>query len=139
MVGGPVNISLVCKEIADRIDAIPGLRVTDYDADAVHPPAAFVGVPDRVTFDSTYGRGADAATVPVLVLVGRADARSAYAELKPYADGSGERSIKAAVDSTNVRPYTSCDIARVSTVEFNVYVLGNVKYLAAEFTVDIEG
>lgn len=133
-----MNLTDVMAELAAKLEST-GARVSDYAADSIHPPAAFVGMPERIDFDQTYGRGSDTMTVPVVVLVARTDARAGHTLLKPYADGAGPKSVKAALDSSDTNTYVSCDIVRVSTVEFPVYVAGDIKYLSAEFSVDIEG
>jgi len=131
-----MNLADVMSELADRLDTIEGLRVFPYTANKVAPPAASVGLPDEYTYDAAYGRGADALTVPIVVVVGKLDARSSHLQLSRYADGSGERSVKAAVEAGETDAF---DSARVTSVDFAVITIAAVDYLGATFTVDITG
>lgn len=129
-------LSDVMDELGAALDGIVGLRVFPYWADRVTPPAAVVGWPEPLTYDSTMARGSDRATVPVMVLVGKVDARSARDALSQYADGSGPFSVKAALDGGT---YTACDSVRVASCEFTVITVAGVEYLAATFQVEITG
>ncbi|MEK8107410.1 hypothetical protein NKG94_23835 [Micromonospora sp. M12] len=61
------------------------------------------------------------------------EARRAVAE---YADGSGDRSIKVAIEA---HEYTSCDSVRVAWSEFDSAKYAGTDYLAAIFHLDITG
>jgi hypothetical protein len=134
-----VNVKAVRDEIAAKLAAIDGLRVFPYDVDKVPPPGAVIGLPERIDFDQTYGRGSDKITLPLWVMVARSDSRSADAELSAYLDGSGTKSIKAAVDSSDSNTYEACDTVTVTVAEPDFYGSGGVPLLGAEFTVDIHG
>lgn len=134
-----MNVSEVRAEIGVKLGVITGLRVFPYTVKKVPPPGAIVGMPGVITYDQTYGRGSDRITLPLWVMVAHVDARSAEADLDAYMDGSGTRSVKAAVDSSNTNPYSSCDTVTVTTAEPDFYTSGAVLLLGAEFTVDITG
>lgn len=123
-------------DLGAALGAIDGLRVFDYWADRVTPPAAVVEWPEAITYDATMGRGGDRLTLPVLVMVGKADMRNAWQQLAAYAAGSGASSVKAAIER---HPPIAYDSARVTRVEFGVTVVASVDYLAATFTVDLIG
>lgn len=126
----------VSTDLGAALDTIDGLRVFDYWADRITPPAAVVEWPESIAYDAAMARGADRLTLPVLVAVGKADARSAWEQLAAYAAGSGASSVKAAIER---HPPISYDSARVTRVEFGVTVVASVEYLAATFTVDLIG
>ncbi|MFR9804613.1 hypothetical protein ACL02T_20355 [Pseudonocardia sp. RS010] len=107
-----------------------------YWADRVTPPAAVVGWPEPLTYDETFTRGGDRAELPIMVLVGKVDARTARDRLSVYADGSGSASIKAAIEA---HPATAYSSARVTRVEFGVITVANVEYMAATFYIDVIG
>lgn len=134
-----MNLADVMAELGTKLDTIPQLNVFPYEADKVTPPAAIVGLPETLTFDATYGRGSDTMTLSVFLLVGKLSDRASNAALSAYANGSGARSIKAILDSTDDNTYTSCDEVTVKSVEFDSYTSGGVTLLGAEFTVDIAG
>jgi hypothetical protein len=126
-------------EIGQKLATIPQLRVYPYNVDKIPPPGAIVGLPESVDFDATYGRGSDSLILPVWVMVARANAQAAGAQLAAYLDGSGDRSVKAAVDSTNSNTYSSCDEVTVTKAVPGAYTSGGVDMLGAEFTVTVAG
>jgi len=129
-------LSAVMDDLAAALETIPKLRAHPYWADRITPPAAVVGWPDPLDYDATYARGADTAELPVIVLAGKVDARSARDTLARYADGSGEYSVKAAIEAHNACSY---DTARVTRAEFGFSLVAGVEYLAATFYVEITG
>jgi len=134
-----MDIKAVREEIGVKLGAIAGLRVFHYSVDKIPPPGAIVGLPELIDFDESYDRGSDKFTLPLWVMVARADARAAEAELSAYLNGSGAKSVKAAVDDTNVNTYTSCDTVTVTTGVPGSYTSGGVDMLGVEFTLDITG
>ena len=134
-----MDVKAVAEEIAEKLDAIAGLRAFGYPPGALPLPGAIVALPDDITFDETYGRGSDAITLPVFVLVARGDDRAAVLELLPYLSGSGTKSVKSAVDSTNANTYTECDTVTVTRATTGAYVYNAVESLGAEFTVYVTG
>jgi hypothetical protein len=131
-----VNVADVMDELGDALDTISGLRVFPYWVDKVSPPAAIVGFPEELTYDATYGRGSDSITLPIIVVVGRVNARSTRDRVAQYTDGTGMTSAKTAIESHSA---TSYDSARVERVEFGTASIGGTEYLAATFHVDITG
>lgn len=131
-----MHVLRVMDDVAEALRAIEGLRVFAYEAPRIVPPTAEVEWPEEVTYDQTMRRGSDRLTVQVRVMVGQADARSARDELAAYADGSGPRSVKAAVERREAQAY---DSARVTKCEFGLTTVAAVEYLSALFTLDISG
>jgi hypothetical protein len=134
-----VNVKAVMEEIAGKLSGISGLRAFAYPVAKLPLPGAVVGLPDDITFDQTYGRGSDALTFPVWVMVARTDERAAANELMPYLDGTGSRSVKAKVESTTSNTYTSCDTVTVKSAVTGAYSYNGVDTLGAEFTVSVTG
>lgn len=131
-----MNIATVMDQLGTALSGITGLRVFPYSADRVTPPAAIVGWPEPVTYDGAFRRGMDSLTLPVYVLVGRVDARSARDVLAAYLDGTGPSSVKAALDGGS---YTACHTVRVATANVEALTSGGVEYLGAVFDVEITG
>lgn len=131
-----MDLDAVAGELGDVLKAI-GLNVPEWGVQRVHPPFALVPLPDRITFDAGYQRGADRIEDwPLLVLLPnptKPETRRAIAE---YADGSGPKSVKAAIEA---RTYTSCDSVTATSVEFDVVSYAATDYLAAMFHLDIMG
>ena len=131
-----MQLSAVMDQLGEAVGEIDGLRVHPYYAESVNPPAAIVGWPEELAYDTGMQRGSDRAQIPLIVLVGRADARSTRDRLAKYADGSGPSSIKSAIETYVA---TAWDSARVESVEFGISTVAGIAYLAATFTIDIEG
>lgn len=133
-------VKAVREELAAKLSAIPQLRAYAYAPNTVPPPAALVCLPNGIAFDQTYSRGLDHMTLPVLVLVSLSNDRAADAELSPYLDGAGARSIKAALDSSATNTYTSCDDVTVTAAgEPQGSDPGGTPLLIVEFTVEVSG
>lgn len=134
-----MDVKAVAEELAGKLATISGLRAFGYPVAQLPFPGAIVGLPDEITFDQTYGRGSDAMTFPVWVMVGRADERAGALELMAYLDGSGVKSVKAALDKTNTNTYTSCDDVTVTQAVPGTYTYNGVDAFGAEFTVEVLG
>jgi hypothetical protein len=128
------HLGALMDSLGQALETVPTLRVFPYYVDSVSPPAAIVGWPDTYDYDKTMGRGADALTFPVVVVVGRADARSTRDRLSQFADGTGVYSIKAAVDGYDSSVY---DSARVTKAEFGTVSIAGTHYLAVTFDVEL--
>jgi hypothetical protein len=131
-----VNLASVMDELGTALETIPNLRVFPHWPDRINPPVGLVGWPDPLTYDSTMARGSDQVTLPITVLVGKVDSRSARDRVAAYADGSGTSSVKAAIDGFESTAY---DSARVTRCQFNTIPVSGVEYLAATFFVDLIG
>lgn len=136
-----MNINDVAAEIGDKIIAAEvGLRVLAWDADSISPPGVVFALPTDYVYDTTYGRGSDEFTLPIIVLVGKSDARNARTNLGQYLNGSGPKSLKSIVDSGKTNTYTSCDTVRVQqATDIGPYVAGAITYLGATLDTRITG
>lgn len=131
-----MNLADVMDELGTVLDTITGLRVYDYNADRITPPAAVVALPEGIDYDATYAHGKDMMTLEVTVMVGKVSDRASRDQIAVYADGSGSKSIKATLDNAT---YTKCDSVSVKSAEFDVIRVATIDYLAAVFTVAIAG
>lgn len=126
----------VMDEVAAAAGTIDGLRTYGWPSGEAVPPFAFCDYPEGGTYDATYGRGMDRFNLPLVVCVARVDERIARELLTSYIDGSGARSVKAAVDGY---AYDSADVVRCASFEVMRYQLGGTQYVAVEFTIEIAG
>lgn len=115
---------------------VSGLQVYAYPADSVTTPAAVVAFPESIEYDTAMSRGADRATIPVHVLVGKVSDRSARDALVAYMSGSGLQSIKRAVEQ-DVTFGGSAQTTRVTDVSVSVMTVAGVDLLAATFNIDV--
>jgi len=131
-----MDIAAVLDEVGVALKTITGLRVFDYPAGKITPPAAIVALPDDITYDTTYGRGADTFVVPVIVVVGKNSDRVSRNKILAYVAGSGAESVKAAVDGGL---YTEGCSVTVSSASFDTIPIAAVEYLAVVFDVEVVG
>ena len=132
-----MNLESVAGELAAALRTIDGLNVPEWGVQRVHPPFALVPMPERVTYDNTYQRGRDVIEDwPVLVLVANPAKPEARRAVTAYADGSGPKSVKQAIES---HTYTALTAVRVASVDFDVVSYAGPDYLAAMFHLEISG
>lgn len=134
-----MDAKAVTEELAGKLDTIPGLRAFGYPVGRLPFPGAIVGLPDEVNYDETYGRGSDAMTFPVWVMVARGNERAGVLELLDYLSGAGTKSVKAALDNTTSNTYSTCDTVTVTMAVPGTYTYNGVDAFGAEFTVAVTG
>lgn len=133
-----MNVGAVMDALADALREIESVRVFEYPPDSVSAPAAIVSYPDPWVFDAAMGRGADSATFPVHVVVGRVSDRASRDALTPYMAGDGARSVKLALE-TDPTLGAAVDWCRVGEVSVGRIDVGGVMYVAATFQVAVFG
>ena len=118
------------KEISD-------LRIYDIMPDVIVPPCAIVGQLD-FTFDLNNSRGLDQVNVDVFVIVQRFSERSGMQNLDKFLAGSGNYSIKQAIESDRTLG-GACNTLRVTSAESGTYISGDVEFLSYRYRVTIWG
>ena len=132
-----VLIEDILNEIAAKVRAVDGAVAYEWDNDRIATvPAVLVGLPDRVMYRTVYGPRSKKLTVSLVVLVSRANARSAQKTLLPFIENEGDRSVFRLVDSA-FTTYTMCDDVTVVECEPDVWINAGVSYLGAEFTLAV--
>jgi len=128
------SMSQLRTALASSMSSITGLRTSATIPDNPRPPIAVV-MPDRVLFDLNARRGADTFYFSVMMIVGRADDRAAQNNLDGYIVGAG--SLKAAIESDRTLGgvANTCRVTEMSN--YSSMSLGDVVYLAAQFTVEV--
>ena len=91
------TIDQIRAAIRTRLKTIPNLRVPERVPDTIDPDTAVVRYAGT-TFDTTMSRGSDDQTYIVQVFTTRASDRGQDALYK-YCDGSGDRSVKVAMEA----------------------------------------
>jgi hypothetical protein len=131
-----MDLEAVSLEIGTTLGSIAGLRVPAWGVEKISPPAAIVALPERIEY-LTYGRGVDNyPDLPVVILVGVTNVRTARKQLAAYAAGSGASSVKAVLFA---HAWVACDSVRVSYAEFDNAKYAGTDYLAVIFHLDIVG
>jgi hypothetical protein len=129
--------SKVRDGLKKNLATIKGLRIYDTIPDVVTPPCAVVGQLD-ITFDINNSRGLDLAYVDVLVVVQRFSERTGQDALDQYLAGSGNYSIKAAIES-DLTLNGACNTLRVTSAESGVYQAADVEYMSYRYRVTVWG
>jgi hypothetical protein len=128
-----LDLNAAMDAIGARLLTIAGMRVYDYTADQVAPPAGVVGLPE-VGYDVTKARGTDRAVYPLIVLVSKVSDRASRDVLSQYLAGAGAKSVKAAVDGTLGGVVQHARVASASPATITV---AGVDYLAATFQIEV--
>jgi len=120
--------------LADRMSTVSGLRTSATVPDNPRPPIAVV-MPERIVYDLNARRGADTFFFTIILIVARADDRAAQDNLDKYLVGDG--SIKQAVegDRTLGGVANTCRVTEMTN--YASLPIGEVLYLAAQFTVEV--
>lgn len=131
------HIRAIIDEIASKASAPTGVVSYAWDAKRIATvPAVLVGLPEKTTYRTSYSRTGKKIELSLVVLVAEANARSAQNTLLDFLEMDGERSVFRLVDSA-FTTYTSCDDVTVVDSEPNYWTAAGVKYLGAEFTIDV--
>jgi hypothetical protein len=131
------NINGIRDALKDNLQTITNLRVYDTIPDIVTPPCAVVGQLD-FTFDVDNMRGADQASVDVYVIVQRISERTGQDKLDNFLAGSGNGSIKTAIESDRTLGGL-VDTLRVITAESGTYNSGDQSFLSYRYNLTIWG
>ena len=127
-----MDLDDVCEEIRAALDDVPDLTVPELGVTRVHGPTAFVGYPEEIKYDQTYGRGCDEFSdlMVAVVVPDGADARSVRKTLARYADGAGPHSVKARIEGY---AYDACDSVHVARCRFETGKAAGAPVIVAEF------
>lgn len=128
------SISSIRTGLATRLATITGLRTAATIPDNPNPPIAIV-IPDSINFDDTFHRGMDTLNFKILVIVGRADERTAQNSIDGFCATSGSSSIKAAIEGDKTLGGTAYDCRVTTMSNYGSVLIGEVTYLSCEFIV----
>ena len=129
--------SEVRNGLKDNLESIPGLRVYELIPSPAIAPAAVVGQLD-FTFDINNARGLDQANLDVIILVQRLAQKSAQTDLDKYLQGSGDYSIKAAIES-DLTLGGACSTLRVTSAQAGSYTSGDIDFLSYRYSLTVWG
>jgi hypothetical protein len=132
-----VIISDVREGIKKNLSSIDSLRTYDQVPDVIVPPCVVVGQLD-FTFDLNNARGLDQANLDVFVIVQRFSERTGQDKLDKYLAGSGDSSIKAAIESDRTLG-GACDTLRITSAESGTYQVGDIDYLSYRYRLTVWG
>ena len=116
---------------------ITGLRVYDTIPENVVPPAAVIGQLS-LEWDLVMARGADTATVDVILVAGRMSDRAAQDYLDKYLTATGADSIKTKIEADQTLGGSVTSV-RCRTAEPVSMSVSGVEMLAYRFSVVLYG
>lgn len=130
------SVSAIRDGLKTALETIGGLRAYDTEPGQVSVPAAVV-IPGEpfVEYDLAMGDNADQLNFVVLVLVQRADDRTAQDALDGYLAGSGALSVKSAIEGTLGGVVNDASVS--TAVGYGPYSYANVEYLGVKFNVSV--
>ena len=131
------NVPGVRDALKNNLQTITNLRVLDLIPDVIVPPCAIVGQLD-FTFDVDNARGLDQASVDIYVIVQRISERSGQDKLDLLLAGSGNGSIKTAIESDRSLGGL-VDTLRVISAESGTYTSGEQSFLSYRYNLTIWG
>ena len=132
-----INISGVREALGNNLMTITGMRVYDTIPDIVTPPCAVVGQLD-FTFDVNNARGLDQASVDIYVIVQRISERAGQNKLDQLLAGTGNGSIKTALESDRTLGGLVSTL-RVISAESGTYISGDQSFLSYRYNVTVWG
>lgn len=121
--------------LADAI-AATGIRCWPLVPDNPTPPFAVIA-PNRVTYHRAYA-GHSTFEFVVSVVVGRVSERSAQLTLDEFIDPTGDRSIRQAIETDKTLAGACKTLVVVEMNDYTPLVIGEVVYLSAQFTVQVQ-
>lgn len=126
--------------VRDKLKAavnITGLRVYDTVPDGLIPPALVIGQLS-IEWDLVFARGADSATVDLILIAGRMSDRAAQDYLDGFLTATGTNSIKTKVEADQTLGGSVSSVRVVSATPISLTVAG-VEMLAYRFAVALWG
>lgn len=130
------SISSLRTALATNLATISGLRTSPEMPDNPNPPIALVR-PLSVEYNQAMNKGLTKYTFTVIVIVGRAEERTAQRSLDAYCSSTGASSIKLAVESDRTLGGNAYDCRVTEMRNYTPIQLNEGTYLAAEFTADV--
>lgn len=131
------SISLLRDGLAANLATISGLRAADTVPDNPNPPIAVV-IPDGIEYRTAFNSTLSRYSFIVLVIVGRADERTAQDRLDAYCSTTGTSSVPAALESNTALGGEAFDLEVTEMRNYRQLALSDgITYLAAEFVVSV--
>jgi len=121
--------------LADNLATITGLRTSVDIPDNPSPPIAVIAI-DTVDYSQAYQNGLVRYNFQVTVIASRASDRRAQARLDAYIS-TGASSVKEALESDRTLGGVAFDCFVADMSNFGTVSLGEVTYLACDFTVQV--
>jgi hypothetical protein len=130
------SITNLRTAIATNLASISGLRTAAEMPDNPNPPIALVR-PQTIDYNQAMKKGLTRYSFVVIVIVGRAEERTAQRSLDAYCSSTGTTSIKNAIELDRTLGGNAYDCRVTEMRNYTPIQLNEGTYLAAEFAVDV--
>jgi len=132
-----MSITAMREGLETNLQTIEGLRGYSEIPENPQVPAAVVGL-QSIDYDQAFQRGLVLYNFTVTIIVGRFNSRSTQLRLNEYADNSGAKSIKLAIQSDKTLSGSAFDVRVVSMDGIsNIDLNDGNNYLGMEFSVTV--
>ena len=131
-----MSIAAIREGIGTNLRTISNLRVFEEIPDTLSPPAAVVSL-NSVEYHQAFAGGLNVFRFTVRVIVGRAAERQAQRRLDLYAEPTGARSVRGAIESNRTLSGACQDLIVESMPNIGSITVNESDYLAAEFVVTV--
>lgn len=131
------SLTNIRNEIGNNLSNITSLSVFKFVPDMIEPPTAVVGVVERIEYDTSFARGADTYTIPVILYISRVDTQLSQETLDSYLQSSGANSVKAQVESDVTLNGQASSVRVTDATDYGVYNVNNVDYLGVQFSLEV--
>lgn len=121
--------------LATNLGTISGLRTSVDLPDNPNPPVAVIGI-ENVNYDQAFAGGLVEYNFRVTVLASRASDRMAQRRLDTYTS-TETGSVKLAIESDKTLGGKAFDVRVTEMSNIGTVSLGEISYLAADFTVTV--
>jgi len=129
------NISDLRSGLATNLATIAGLRTSVDLPDQPNPPIAVIGI-ENVNYDQAFAGGLVEYNFRITVLASRASDRMAQRRLDTYTSTEAG-SVKLAIESDKTLGGKAFDVRVTEMSNIGTVSLGEISYLAADFTVTV--
>lgn len=131
------SVSLLRDGLSANLTTLFAGRSFDTVPDNINPPTAIV-IPDGIEYRAAFKSTLSRYSFIVLVIVGRADERTAQDRLDGYCTPTGSSSVPAALESDTTLNGAAFDLEVTEMRNYRQLALSDgITYLAAEFVVSV--
>ena len=128
------DIGALLEGLSAQLETIDGLRVREEMTGSIHPPAAVLSL-DEIAYDTTMARGSDDVTFNVHVFTSMASERTGQQALFEFLNGSGPKSVRAAIDADPTLGGRAMYAEVRSVDDVGIAKFADSSYYAARFVV----
>ena len=130
-----MTITSMRTALATNLGTISGIRTYADIPDNPAMPAAVVQL-QSVSYDSAFGKGLTEYSFVITAIFGRIATSTAQRNLDALIS-TGERSLKAAVESDRTLDGEAFDVRVSEMTNLNSVTIGDITYLSADFAVTV--